>query len=198
MLTRAVAVVMAHGGFVATSRSALDILTDLTEKFIGRIGEGLSLHRSDKSEDVPMRNKATVSTTKTEAASRQNESITRDHVVRVARQVTAGGFRGGFPELVAYKEQELAVTSALREAESRVKRKITDWQKILQIAESRPPRLANYQGDLSELERIFGLFPDNVRIPLTDDIPIHIPRTLAQKVIAAGWPTEQILPHPSQ
>jgi len=184
VLSRAVAIVLTHEGFAKATRSVLDVLTDVTEEFLANIGQSLIANRTNSANW-----KQDGATPAHRTNGTLNGTVSHDRFMQYTSDVACGRFKGGFSELVAYRDQHgERISSALRDAEVMVKSKIPDWKKYVDASEKSLVRLEKYSGELGEMERIFGLFPDNVGLALTDEDSTLVPRALAEKVIAAGWP----------
>jgi len=182
LLKQATGVVLSHEGFVKSSQLCVEVAAELTADFISRMGRALAANRS---EHPRLR-----SSRQANGVKRKNGMSHRGpRSVSVAQLVATAGFRGGFDELVTYKNHDIgAVASAVHEAEARLKHKVPNWQKYVAAAESGRVRLQNYDCDrMTELERIFGLFPDGVRADLFGDLDVHLSRSLAEKFISNIW-----------
>jgi len=105
-----VAMVLFHEGFTHVQESCVDVLCELMDDFVCRIGKGLVLSRMEKK-------------------SNGRGSLMDVNVEVVKRVVSSSGFRGGIGELLSYRDVELErMHSAMLMTEAKVKVK---YEKVI-------------------------------------------------------------------
>lgn len=123
---------LAHGGFVDTSETAVNILTDLTVGFIERIGRTLGTCREGNC--APVTDGSLCIKTQHPAsdarygfsAPHQRAVRSREETLELAQLICSSGFHGGFAELQHYQSRDIPRTSReVREAEERLRTKKT-------------------------------------------------------------------------
>jgi hypothetical protein len=135
---------LAHGGFVESTESAIDIITDLWGEFVERIGRALASSREPR---IPLRpgmassTQITLSERHDSTGSRRKPnnisdpgydiiqcSRTREETLEIFRLISASGFRGGYPELQNYIQLLIPRTAwEIADAEQKVRLKISEF-----------------------------------------------------------------------